>query len=371
MSSLPFSPIESTLLPTDDPIGGVHGTERRDAPVTMGPRHRFAWSSPTAEQLNRQMDRVAAVDSTLLLLGDSGTGKSTIARMVHQRSHRHQRPFISVNCASLPRDLIDAELFGHEKGAFTGAVDSRPGRVEAADGGTLFLDEIGDLPLELQPKLLTFLQERTFYRLGSNQLRTVDVRVISATHSDLMERARNEQFRQDLFFRLAVLRIIVPTLTSRGDEIGHIATNVLDKIARSLGCGTLTLTRDAIRRLQTYHWPGNIRELENVLESAVAFRDSNTIQADDLTGIPATEPVAAAREPEDALQYVGKTLAQIEREAIIAALQHAGGNKAQTARDLGISLRSIYNKMNKYGLVIDKSLQTTSCHSLVKQQSHE
>ncbi len=215
-------PMSSKFRQTNQLPGAVD-RRRSSTENTQAPRHEFAWSSASAKKLLRQLQRVSAVDATVMLVGESGTGKTTIARMIHQRSSRRDQPFVAVNCASLPRELMDTELFGHSRGAFTGAVEERMGKVESADGGTLFLDEIGDLPIELQPKLLTFLQERTFYRIGSNQLRHVNVRVISATHANLTALAAAQKFRQDLFFRLAVLRVDVPALTAaprRNTRIG-------------------------------------------------------------------------------------------------------------------------------------------------------
>lgn len=362
-STVPSGPYERALSIPDNTesysSNAAPMSERRHhGVVPSAPRHKFAWESPTSLRLKSQIERVAAVNSTLLLLGESGTGKSTIARMVHERSARKNQPFVTVNCASLPRDLIDAELFGHAKGAFTGAVGDRVGRVEAAAGGTLFLDEIGDLPIELQPKLLTFLQERSFYRLGSNKMRSVDVRVISATHADLLERSKTGLFRRDLFFRLAVLRITVPTLAQRRDEIGTMARRILTRVAKQNANHALELSDNAIQQLQQYHWPGNIRELENVIENAVAFCETNVIQPTDL--LISNAPMVPS--PTDATAtspFLGKSLADLEKEAIIVALEHSNGNKAQTARSLGISLRSIYNKMRKHGLVIAKSLSTS------------
>ncbi|TVQ01999.1 MAG: sigma-54-dependent Fis family transcriptional regulator [Planctomycetaceae bacterium] len=349
-----------------------------------------------------QITRLSAVDSTVFIGGESGTGKSTVARMIHQQSHRRQGPFVSINCASLPRDLLTSELFGHTKGSFTGAVKDRAGHAEVADGGTLFLDEIGDLPLELQPKLLTFLQDRTVQRLGSSDVRKVDVRLIVATHRDLTEMCREQAFRQDLYFRLMVLSIEIPPLRHRSAELPSMAEGILARICERMATEPKRLTAEAIRLLLQHSWPGNIRELENVLERAVAFSSESEIKPKDLllnhvalvrsgpSGDqavpepidrnphelkPSQDPLTASL-PADALPHVGtslpqgvafslpptnavspyslvgKTLDEIERDAIIHTLSACRGNKAQTARVLGISEKSIYNKMRR--LAIDR-----------------
>ena len=302
-------------------------------------------------RLMRQVDQIAALDSTVFIGGETGTGKSTIARMIHQRSRRSAGPFVTVNCASLPRDLIQSELFGHAKGAFTGAVADRIGHAEVADGGTLFLDEIGDLPIDLQPKLLTFLQDRTVRRLGATESTKVDVRLITATHHDLAELCRQGAFRQDLYFRLLVLNLELPGLRFRTGEFLNIAQNILQAICERQSIAVKTISDRALEILQQHSWPGNIRELENVLERAVAFADSNEIGPSDVlfsnVGLdPRSEPTANTDVP-SGYQLAGKTLEEIERDAIIATLEMLDGNKAKTARTLGISEKSIYNKMKR------------------------
>ncbi len=309
------------------------------------PRHRFTWTSPAAKKLFVRLEKIALLDSTALLTGESGTGKTSVARMIHERSSRLQMPFVAVNCASLPSELIDAELFGHARGSFTGAVSDRPGRADAADGGTLFLDEIGDLPLELQPKLLTFLQDRTFHRIGDNLPRSVDVRIIAATHRDLRDLCRQGVFREDLYFRLNVLGLHVPPLRERPHDIMDMAAEILNRICRQRLSAPFTLEPAAAEALQQYHWPGNVRELENVLENASAFCEDHLIRRSDLnlSDLPAAQDV-----PNPTLG--GKTLAEIEKLAILDTLTYCDGNKAQAARVLGISEKSIYNKMRRHGL---------------------
>lgn len=232
--------------------------------------------------LMSRIDRLAKLNSTVFIGGESGTGKSTIARMIHQKSQRASGPFVSINCASLPRDLLTSELFGHTKGAFTGAVSDRAGHAEVANGGTLFLDEIGDLPLELQPKLLTFLQDRTIQRLGSSEIRKVDVRLIVATHRDLAEMCREQAFRQDLFFRLMVLSLEIPPLRHRLSELPMMADAALSRVCLRMDIPPKRLTASGIDLLLKHQWPGNIRELENVLERAAAFSSGSEIGPEEL-----------------------------------------------------------------------------------------
>ena len=293
------------------------------------------------------------LDSTVFIGGETGTGKSTIARMIHQRSQRSSGPFVTVNCASLPRDLIQSELFGHTKGSFTGAIADRIGHAEVADGGTLFLDEIGDLPIDLQPKLLTFLQDRTVRRLGASETNKVDVRLITATHHDLAELCRQGLFRQDLYFRLLVLNLELPALRFRTGEFATIAANILHAVCERQSIPEKQITKRAMEMLQQHSWPGNIRELENVLERAVAFAKSDSIEPTDLlfsTAILDQRGTRSTDEDETTVggyQLAGKTLEQIERDAIIATMEMLGGNKAKSARTLGISEKSIYNKIKR------------------------
>lgn len=346
-------------------------------------------------RLMKQVNQIASLDATVFIGGETGTGKSTIARMIHQKSNRGKGPFVTVNCASLPRDLIQSELFGHTKGSFTGAVSDRIGHAEVASGGTLFLDEIGDLPIDLQPKLLTFLQDRTVQRLGSTENKRVDVRLIAATHRDLAEMCRDGLFRQDLYFRLLVLNLELPALRYRLGELTNIANGILAAICERQSLPAKEISESSMQMLMGHSWPGNIRELENVLERAVAFSQTDSIEPSDLLFSNVTldrrvssrdtatetsaenlinaqsraatscagdfgklsEPVKPmAPEPilttvpssvEVAYQLAGKTLEQIERDAIIQTLELNRGNKAKSARTLGISEKSIYNKMKR------------------------
>jgi two-component system response regulator HydG len=307
--------------------------------------------SPVAKALRRQLAKVASLDTTVLITGESGTGKSTLARLIHQMGTRASGPFVAVSCAALPRDLIEAELFGHERGAFTGALAARPGRAEMADGGTLFLDEIGDMPVELQPKLLTFLEDRMLQRLGGTRLRQVNVRMIAATHQDLEQLCDQKRFRQDLYFRLNVLPLHVPPLRERMDDLPELLSEVLSRIARQRQCQPFVVTERAYRALMDYDWPGNIRELENVLESATAFCSNATIAPEDLRFSSLSQPAAAepAARP-NGRSLAGLTLKDIERLALEETLRMCNGNKAESARRLGISEKGFYNKIKRLGV---------------------
>ena len=319
----------------------------RQAIGVAKPVTSFIGDAPEIRSLLTRAKQAARLDATVLITGESGAGKGLLARMVHYSSDRADKPFVAVNCVALPRELVESELFGHEKGAFTGAHERRLGRLEIADGGTVFLDEIGDMPLDLQPKLLTFLQENAFQRVGGNDTVSVDVRVITATHQDLPRLCRDREFREDLYFRINVLPLHLPPLRSRKEDIPALVRYILERIGERRKMPTMTLADDALRALTTYPWPGNIRELENVLERSSAFCAGQTINLDDLPAeIRSTAPPDRPRET----SLAGRPLADIERDAILQTLDLCGGNKAEVARRLGISEKSIYNKMKRYEL---------------------
>lgn len=305
-------------------------------------------SSPRMKQLYRQVEKAASLDSTILLTGESGTGKTHIARQIHLLSPRAKEDFITVSCPALPRELLETELFGHEKGAFTGASSSRVGRFEQASHGTIFLDEIGDLPPELQPKLLNVLQDREFFRVGGNKLFKTNARVIAATNVDLHARVEAGTFREDLYYRLNIIELVIPPLRERKEDIPRLITHILARIAANRNTDTWTLTETAAAALQKFNWPGNVRQLENVLERATAFSDSTIIDAEDIIGVlESPAPTARAKQ---ILTEPGLTLHEIEREAFIQTYIRTGKNKAKTARELGISERSVYNLMGRHGL---------------------
>lgn len=284
------------------------------------------------------IERVAPSDTTVLILGESGVGKELVARLIHRSSRRSHRPFIVVHAAALPETLLESELFGYEKGAFTGATSRKPGRLEAAAEGTLFLDEIGEITPALQVKLLRFLQERTFVRLGGNQVITVDARIIAATNRDLREETAAGRFRGDLYYRLSVFPITVPPLRDRRSDIGPLAVHILSRLGydRPLDQAVLELLRE-------YDWPGNVRELENVLERALILSGGEELRPQH---IQLPEPVLVRNSG----QHHDKPLHQVEKELLEQALQRAGGNKSKAAKLLGITRRMLYTKLARYGL---------------------
>jgi DNA-binding NtrC family response regulator len=288
--------------------------------------------------------QVAASDATVLLLGESGTGKSQLARWIHYRSRRAAGPLVEVHCSALPETLLEGELFGHEKGAFTGAVQRKAGHLAAADGGTLFLDEIGDITQATQVKLLRFLQDRSFVPLGATAARTVDARVVAATNRDLDAAVRSGAFREDLFYRLNVFAIVVPPLRERREDVGPIAVRFL----ASRGVPGEKLTAGARERLLAHDWPGNVRELENVLERALIVAGEAEIRAEHVS----VRPAAAARAGGRAGELLGEGfgLDAFEKELIEAALERAGGNKTRAAQLLGVTRRRLYSLLASHGL---------------------
>lgn len=317
----------------------------------------FFGKSEVSRKLMEQLEVIAPLDSTVMITGENGTGKTLLARMIHKASKRSDGPFITVSCPSLPRDLLEAEMFGHEKGAFTGALARRIGRVEMADGGTLFLDEIGDLPLSLQPKLLNFLQDREFQRIGGHEILTSNVRIIAATNVDLKKRIAGADFREDLFFRLNVLPIEVDPLRHRLEDLTGLSEHILNSISSKRNIPGFRVSKAAFALLQAYSWPGNVRELENVMERSSAFCKNYIIEPLDLP----KEILAVEKQSEDKpkekvltswastdINLAGKSLAAIEKTAILQTLKKYDGNKANAARILGISEKSIYNKLARY-----------------------
>jgi len=290
----------------------------------------------------QKLEKAAPTTATVLLLGESGTGKEVAARFLHRKSPRASFPFIAVNCAAVSPQLIESEIFGHERGAFTGAHERRRGRFELADGGTLFLDEVSELPAELQAKLLRVLQERSFERVGGARTIEVDVRLVAASNRDLEQEMATGRFRQDLYHRLAVFPVHLPPLRERPADIPALADHLLDRLGRELGRPGLRLSDDAREALTAYAWPGNVRELGNALERAAILAEGDAIEAADLAisaRLPSSKPVPA-----------GGSLKEMEREAIRQALAEAGGHRKRAAERLGIGLRTLYDKIKEYGL---------------------
>ena len=324
-------------------------TENRQLRQIIGdfrPQTTFIGKSLPIQTLLAQAEKVSQLDATVLITGESGVGKGLLARFIHYSGPRADKPFVTVSCTSLPRELVETELFGHEKGAFTGAQQRRIGLIEFAGGGTVFLDEIGDMPLELQPKLLNFLQERCFHRIGGNKPINSDVRIIAATHQDLKELVKKNSFREDLYFRINVVPLNIPPLRERGEDILVLAGHFLGRIAQKRGDAPLTLADDALRILSRYDWPGNVRELENVLERATIFCSGPVISAGDLP--PELQKPAVEQPLVQSLADL--TLDTIEKMAIEQTLASCNGNKALAAIRLGISEKSIYNKVKRFGL---------------------
>jgi len=290
----------------------------------------------------RQIERLAPTGATVLLLGESGTGKEVLARALHQLSPRGARRFVAINCAAIPDALLESELFGHEKGAFTGAVKQTPGKVELADGGTLFLDEIGDLPLPLQSKLLRFLQERTIERIGGRSEIGVDVRVVCATHRNLRNLIAEGSFREDLFYRLGEIVVTIPSLRDRVGDAALLAHAFVRRFAKQNARDRLVLGDDALEAIARHRWPGNVRELENCVKRAVIMAESNAIGAADL-GLEST----IAQAPPLNLRQVRE---EAERRAVLEAMSHVDNNVARAADLLGISRPTLYDLLNHLGL---------------------
>jgi DNA-binding NtrC family response regulator len=306
-------------------------------------------SSPAWRRVRELIGHVAPSQATLLLTGESGTGKEVIATMVHRLSTRAEQPFIVLNAAALPPTLLEAELFGYEKGSFTGAHERKPGQFELADGGTLFLDEIGDMAIEIQAKLLRVLQDGTFKRLGGTKELQVDVRLITATNKNLMEEVRLRHFREDLYYRLNVIAIRLPALRERRSDIPLLASHFLRKYAGVNHKQVSSIQPEALEALKSYDWPGNVRELENVIERAVVLCQSDSISLADLS---LNHPRLGRLMDEDEyfMLPVNATMAEVERETILQALQHHAGNRQATARQLAIAPATLYRKLKEYHL---------------------
>ena len=327
-------------------------TERYGFPRIVG-EHK------SMQEATHQVQRVAATDSTVLLLGQSGTGKELFARAVHNLSPRRQQPFVALNCAAIPEGLVENELFGHERGAYTGAGSRKAGKMELANRGTIFLDEIAELPLATQSKLLRVLEERSFERVGGTQSVEIDVRILAATNKDLRAATAAKSFREDLYFRIAAVPITIPPLSERGDDVFLLAEHFLDRFRREFRKPNLKLSSSARASLLSYAWPGNVRELQNTIERAAILADGDTIDAAELQ-LPAPHPPAGdmpsgmLSENFDwggTLQEVGgRALNHVERFKIESALKSAKWNKTRAAEQLGVSYKTLLNKIRSLGL---------------------
>jgi two-component system response regulator HydG len=317
----------------------VHAVNDVTAPLGM------VANSPRMSQLVDLARRVAKVDSTVLITGESGSGKERVARLVHEESTRTSGPFIAINCGAITETLLESELFGHARGAFTGATQDRPGLFEAASGGTLFLDEVAEISAGMQVKLLRVLQEREIRRVGENTTRSVDVRIVAATHRDLSEAIAAGAFRQDLYYRLKVVELRVPALRERRDDLLPLARVLLVEAAARMKRKVATLAPKAADQLLHYEWPGNVRELENAMERAVALSPGNRVELEDLP-----EEVRHAL-PRHVGTRTVRPLEEIEREYILAALERNDGNQTVTATQLRIGAATLYRKLKKYGAI--------------------
>jgi two-component system, NtrC family, response regulator HydG len=312
--------------------------------------HGLVGSSEPLRRVLEQVRKVASTDATVLVSGESGTGKELVARAIHDAGPRRSGPFVSVSCAAIPEGLLESELFGHERGAFTGAVKRKLGRFELADGGTLFLDEVGEIPSSIQVKLLRVLQERKFERVGGEGSIDVDVRVISATHRDLARMVAEGRFREDLYYRLDVVPIRLPPLRERGADVEELARTFLARAAPRLGRTVTGFTPEAMDLLRRHRWPGNVRELQNLIEQALVFAEGSEVTAEDL-------PEGLRRAPEPARlpvptgdRSLPDVLDDLERQLVLAAFEQARGVKAEAARLLGIKPSALYYKLEKYGI---------------------
>ncbi len=327
--------------------------ENRQLREELGKRYEFdniIGRSPAMQEIFATIERVAPSRATVLLAGESGVGKDLIARAIHFHSPRRDRPFVKINCTALPENLMESELFGYEKGAFTGANTTKPGKFEQADTGTVFLDEIGDVPASIQVKLLRILQEREFERLGSNKTRHIDVRVIAATNQDLRAALEQGTFREDLYYRLNVVPINIIPLRERMQDIPFLAEHFLRKYAAEAENRIETITPAAMSKLMSYHWPGNVRELENVIERSVVMCTGETLDSADIKLDNAPRPRNAGTE---LALPPGMTLDQYEQELIREALKRANGNKSQAARALGLTRNALRYRLAQMGLEPD------------------
>lgn len=324
-------------------------------------RHRIIGDSPAMQTVYRTIGRLSRAAVTVLIIGESGTGKELVARTLHEHSPRRDKPFVAINTAAIPSELLESELFGHERGAFTGAHQRRIGRFEQADGGTLFLDEIGDMPLEMQTRLLRVLSEGEFFRVGAHQSQRADVRIVAATHQDPEKLIREGRFREDLYHRLNVVRLDIPPLRERREDIAVLAENFLDQAAEELGVERKRLTADALHVLEEREWPGNVRELRNFCRRLTALAPGASITRADAEGSVRDNVAATAKNEKWIAQWFTdsregvalRAQEALERELISKALQESGGHRQRAARRLGWGRNTLTRKMQQYGIHAD------------------
>jgi two-component system nitrogen regulation response regulator NtrX len=322
----------------------------RDLRQSLSAEDLLIGESDVMKELEQQIRSAAPSNSRVLITGENGSGKEIVARTLHRWSHRAEQPFIDVNCAAIPEELIESELFGHRKGAFTGAIDERKGKFELADGGTLFLDEVGDMSVRTQAKVLRVLQEQTFQKVGGQQPITVDVRVIAATNKNLQNEIERGAFRDDLYYRLNVIPIDVPPLRSRGNDVVLLAEHFLRRFAAETGTPRKRLSAGAAAKLKGYHWPGNVRELRNVIERLAILLRGDAIDAEDVQlGARGAAPADISadltlKEARDAF----------EKQFILARLKDFAGNVSRTADALGVERSNLYRKLHAYGITVER-----------------
>jgi len=337
-----------------------------DAAGKTGGSLQILGASEPMQKLNAAIARVAQTDATVLIHGESGTGKELVARAIHENSPRKDKPFIAVHCAALAETLLESELFGHEKGAFTGAIRRKLGRFELADGGTLFLDEVGEIPLSMQAKLLRVLQQKEIQRVGGEETVNVDVRLISATHRNLKAEVAKGAFREDLFYRLHIVPVELPALRERPGDITVLAQHFAEKHGPRIRRGGLKFSQAALDTLARHPWPGNVRELENAVEQALVFAEGDEIQVAELPAFLQGAKSSGAALPSSGLAVpegpidLNQVLEDLERQLIARAFEKAKGVKTETARLLGIKTSALYYKLQKYGFIAADEPQSGS-----------
>ncbi len=350
-------PIRMRHLPLRDEKGAVVGGLATFSDLTLVRRldealqdrarfHDLVGKSPAMQRIFENVRVVSRTEATVLIEGATGTGKDALARVIHEMSPRRSRPFVKVNCAAIPETLLESEMFGYVKGAFTGAVEDRAGRFQAAEGGTLFLDEIGDLPLSLQAKLLRVIEEKTFFRLGSSRTTRVDVRILAASNQSLARLVTRRKFREDLYYRLNVFRIELPPLRERPEDLPLLIRHILRRLSASRGIPVPEVSENALHVLLNYRYPGNIRELENILEHALILCSEGVVRRRHLP-----EYLLDRKAPPSPHPVAGETAASAERRRILAALRRCGGNKARAARRLGMDRTTLWRKLKRLGLL--------------------
>lgn len=320
--------------------------ERRTRDILLG-------ESELMRAIRSKIEKVARSQAPIYISGESGSGKELVAKLIHQQSPRADRPFVAINCGAIPHELMESEFFGHKKGSFTGAVSDKQGLFQAAEGGTLFLDEVADLPLALQVKLLRAIQEKKIRPIGEQREIAVDVRLLSATHKDLAKMVQEGSFRQDLYYRINVIELNLPPLRARTGDIPQITAYLLERLAKSNGIAVPRLSPDALRALEQYYFPGNVRELENILERALALHDGSAIQIDDLNlphGVAAEHGAPALEEFNAEKMSLESYLEDIEKKALTLALEENRWNKTAAAKQLGMTFRSFRYRLKKLGL---------------------